>query len=468
MDKQNDKPNKGLERGLSERHIQLIALGGAIGVGLFLGSSKAINTAGPALILAYAFGGVMMFFIMRALGELAVANPISGSFAAYANKFIGPLSGYLTGWTYWFMWIVTCMAEITAIGVYMKFWFPDLPQWLPALASLLIMTVVNLIAVKFYGEFEFWFALIKVVTIIAMLVIGSMMIFFGIFHGGKPIGFSNLWSHGGFFAKGITGPVMAMVMVSFAYLGIELIGVTAGEAENPEKVIPSAIDKVLWRILIFYIGALTVIMSIFPWNEIGTNGSPFVLVFSGVGIKSAAGIINFVVLTAAMSSCNSGIFSTGRMLYNLSLEGNAPKFFGKLNSRQVPANAIYVSVAVMLAGVLLNYVLPEKVFTYVTSIATFAAIWTWTVILIAQMNFRKTLKKDQVKKLKYPMFAFPIANYIALAFLAFVVIIMWFDADTRIALIVGPIWLAILTGLYYVTGINKAVITETMDIEDAS
>jgi amino acid transporter, AAT family len=471
MSKQNDEYKEGLERGLSERHIQLIALGGAIGVGLFLGSSRAISTAGPALLLAYAFGGIIMYLIMRALGELAVSHPISGSFAAYANKFIGPLSGYLTGWTYWFMWIVTCMAEITAVGVYMKFWFPNLPQWLPALAALAIMTAVNMVAVKFYGEFEFWFALIKVVTIIAMLVIGTLMIVFGVFHGGQPIGFSNLWSHGGFFAKGLTGPIMAMVMVSFAYLGIELIGVTAGEAQNPEKVIPSAIDKVLWRILVFYIGALTVIMSIFPWTEIGTSGSPFVLVFSGIGIKSAAGIINFVVLTAAMSSCNSGIFSTGRMLYNLSLQGEAPKSFAKLSSWQVPTNAIKVSAAFMLVGVLLNYVLPEKVFTYVTSVATFAAIWTWAIIIISQLNFRKSLSQEQIKELKYPMFAFPIANYIALIFLLFVIIIMGFDPDTRIALIVGPIWLAILTIVYYTAGINKVVTNKTIqntDLEDVN
>jgi amino acid transporter, AAT family len=363
------------------------------------------------------------------------------------------------------------MAEITAVGVYMKFWFPNLPQWLPALAALAIMTAVNMVAVKFYGEFEFWFALIKVVTIIAMLVIGTLMIVFGVFHGGQPIGFSNLWSHGGFFAKGLTGPIMAMVMVSFAYLGIELIGVTAGEAQNPEKVIPSAIDKVLWRILVFYIGALTVIMSIFPWTEIGTSGSPFVLVFSGIGIKSAAGIINFVVLTAAMSSCNSGIFSTGRMLYNLSLQGEAPKSFAKLSSWQVPTNAIKVSAAFMLVGVLLNYVLPEKVFTYVTSVATFAAIWTWAIIIISQLNFRKSLSQEQIKELKYPMFAFPIANYIALIFLLFVIIIMGFDPDTRIALIVGPIWLAILTIVYYTAGINKVVTNKTIqntDLEDVN
>ena len=230
---------QGLKRDLKERHIQLIAIGGAIGVGLFLGSSVAIRTAGPALMLSYLVGGLAILVVMRALGELAVADPVSGSFGTYAYKLLGPLAGYITGWTYWFMWIVTCMAEITAAGIYMTYWFPDSPQWAWALAALIIMTLVNMVSVKAYGEFEFWFALIKVITILAMIVIGGAMILFGIGNGGVPIGFSNLYMHGGFFAKGFTGPVLALTMVAFAYLGVELIGVTAGEAENPQKTIPS-------------------------------------------------------------------------------------------------------------------------------------------------------------------------------------------------------------------------------------
>jgi AAT family amino acid transporter len=446
-----------LHRGLQERHIQLIALGGAIGVGLFLGSATAIKTAGPALMLSYLLGGIIIFYIMRALGEVAVAYPVSGSFSAYANRFLGPLAGYITGWTYWFMWVVTCMAEITAVGVYMQFWFPDIPQWVPALAALVCMTLVNLIAVEAYGEFEFWFALIKVITILIMIVVGLGMILFGIGNNGIPIGISNLWAFDGFFAKGIPGMIMALVMVMFAYLGIELVGVTAGEAKDPEKTLPAAIDKVFWRILIFYIGALFVIMSLYPWNQLGSIGSPFVLTFEKLGIRAAAGIINFVVLTAALSSCNSGIFSTGRMLYNLSLQGRAPKFFGQLSNRKVPMNGIVFSAVLLLIGVVLNYVVPGKVFTYVTSVGTFAALWVWAVIILVQMKFRQELTDEQRSNLKYPMPGYPVINWVCLAFLAFVAIVMCFDSDTMVAMIVGPIWLLLLCGTYYIFGWNKTL-----------
>lgn len=451
---------EGLHRGLQERHIQLIALGGAIGVGLFLGSATAIKTAGPALVLAYFIGGLAMFAIMRALGELAVSYPVSGSFSAYANEFISPLAGYMTGWTYWFMWIVTCMAEVTAVAIYINFWWPGVPQWVSTLVALLVMTCVNLINVKAYGEFEFWFALIKVVTILAMIVIGILMIVFGVGNHGIPTGISNLWRHGGFFPQGGMGIVMSLVMVSFAYLGIELIGVTAGEAQNPKKTIPAAIDKVFWRILIFYVGALLVIMSIYPWNEIGTKGSPFVLTFSALGIKSAAGIINFVVLTAALSSCNSGIFSTGRMLYNLALQGNGPKLFAKLSKSGVPTRGIMVSAVFMLIGVVLNYFVPKEAFAYITSVATIGAIWVWAVILIAQMNFRKRLAPGQEEKIEYKYTWGKTGSYLTLAFLALVVVIMAFDPGTRVALYVAPLWFGLLIASYYLAGYYRDKETE--------
>lgn len=306
-----------LHRGLSERHIRLMALGAAIGVGLFLGSANAIKLAGPGILLAYLLGGAAIFIIMRALGEMAVHNPVAGSFSRYARDYLGPLSGYLTGWNYWFLWLVTCVAEITAVGIYMQMWFPDSPQWAWALAALIAMGSVNLITVKAYGEFEFWFAMIKVVTIVAMILAGLAMIVFGFGNNGVAIGISNLTAHGGFFPNGAQGVLMSLQMVMFAYLGVEMIGLTAGEAANPAKSIPDAINSVFWRIVIFYVGALFVILSLYPWNELGTTGSPFVMTFERLGIREAAGIINFVVLTAALSSCNGGIFSTGRMLYNL-------------------------------------------------------------------------------------------------------------------------------------------------------
>lgn len=445
-----------LQRGLKERHIQLIALGGAIGVGLFLGSATAIKTAGPGLIFSYIIAGIFILFMMRSLGELAVSYPVSGSFSAYANKFLGPLAGYITGWTYWFMWIVTCMAEITAVGVYIHFWLPDLPQWIPALLALIAMTVVNIIAVSAFGEFEFWFALIKVVTIVVMIVLGGLMICFGLGNGGVPIGLTHLYSHGGLFPMGLKGIILSLVMVMFAYVGIELIGVTAGEAKDPEKTIPAAINKVLWRILVFYVGALSVIMSIYPWNQLGTIGSPFVLTFNKLGITAAAGIINFVVLTAALSSCNSGIFSTGRMLYNLSLQNKAPQMFGKLSNRHIPLNGILVSFCFLFIGVVLNYLVPAQVFIYVTSVATTGAIWTWGIIVLAQLKFRASLTADEVSQLKYPAPFYPVSNWATLVFLVFVLIIMAFDADTRVALYVSPVWFGFLLVCYYAFGLHKS------------
>ncbi|WP_312755912.1 amino acid permease [Rummeliibacillus suwonensis] len=438
-----------LQRGLESRHITLMSLGAAIGVGLFLGSAGAIQLAGPAILIAYLLGGIVIFIIMRALGELAVENPVAGSFSRYAKDYLGPLAGFITGWNYWFLWIVTCMAEITAIGIYMQLWFPGSPKWMWALAALVMMTIVNLIAVKAFGEFEFWFAFIKVFAIIAMIVVGLGIILFGIGNDGIAVGFRNLWSHGGFMPNGLKGILMSLPIVMFAYLGVELIGITAGEAKNPKKVIPHAIDTVLWRILIFYVGALTVIMAIYPWNEINTNNSPFVLMFDQVGLQYAAGIINFVVLTAALSSCNSGIFSTGRMLFNLAEQGQAPAIFKKVGRGGVPTIAIIASAFVLLIGVILNYFVAEKVFIWVTSISTFGAIWTWLIILISQIKFRQTLSKTQISNLTYKAFLYPLGSYFAIAFLLLVVFLMGVFPDTRIALEVGPVWILLLIIFYY-------------------
>lgn len=388
---------------------------------------------------------------MRALGELAVENPVAGSFSRYAQDFIGPLTGFITGWNYWFLWIVTCMAEITAVGVYMTFWFPDSPKWIWALAALVLMTLVNLIAAKVFGEFEFWFALIKIVAIIAMIVIGLAVILFGFRNGWVAVGFSNLWSHGGFMPNGFSGVIGALPIVMFAYLGVEMIGVTAGEANNPKKTLPKAINTVLLRVLIFYIGALIVILAIYPWNQMDGTQSPFVMMFDNVGIRYAAGIINFVVLTAALSSCNSGIFSTGRMLFNLAAQKQAPKIFYVVGKSGVPTIAILFSAAVLLIGVVLNYFFEgSDVFLYITSVATFGAIWTWIVIIISQIKFRKSLNAEQVKALSFKNIFYPFGSYFAIAFLLMVTVLMYFNDGTRIALIVGPIWILLLVVSYFI------------------
>ena len=273
-----------LARNLHNRHIQLIALGGTIGVGLFLGSAQAIHNAGPALILSYLVGGIAIFFIMRALGELLTYRPVAGSFATYADEFCGPFAGFVTGWSYWFMWVVMAMAELTAIGIYVRFWLPWVPQWLPPLVALVVLYGVNLLAVRVFGELEFWFALIKIVTIVALIVAGIAVIVFHFGDFGSQASFTNLWSHGGFLPFGMLGVLLTLQIVMFAYSGVELIGVTAGEAENPAVVLPRATNGIIFRILIFYIGALIVIMALVPWNQLSPTTSPFVFVFEKLRI----------------------------------------------------------------------------------------------------------------------------------------------------------------------------------------
>jgi AAT family amino acid transporter/D-serine/D-alanine/glycine transporter len=445
-------PDAGLSRRLASRHIQLIAIGGTIGVGLFLGSAKAIHNAGPGLLLAYAVGGLAIFFIMRALGELLTYRPVAGSFASYAEEFCGPFAGFVTGWSYWFMWVVMAMAELTAIGIYVRYWFPDVPQWLPALVALVLLYGSNLLAVRVFGELEFWFALVKVVTIVMLILAGLAVILFHVGNFGGTAGFGNLTSHGGFLPFGIVAVLGTLQIVMFAYSGVELIGVTAGEAENPAVVLPRATNGIILRILIFYLGALVIIMSVVPWNELSPEVSPFVYVFERLGIPGAASIITLVVITAAASSCNSGLFSTGRMLWALAHRRQAPQKFAQLNLRQVPAAGIHLSAAVMLIAVVLNYIVPEEVFTWVTSITLIGTLWTWGIILVAHRNYRRAVQSRSVPASTFRMPLSPLANYVVLAFLFGVTALLWHDKGTRVALYVAPFWFGLLAVGYQLRG----------------
>jgi len=445
------QPEAHLARNLRNRHIQLIAFGGTIGVGLFLGSAKAIHNAGPGLLLAYALGGVAIFFIMRALGELLTYRPVAGSFATYAEEFCGPLAGFITGWSYWFAWVVTVMAEITAIGIYLQLWAPDVPQWLPSLVALLVLYATNLLAVRVFGELEFWFALIKVVTIVGLILAGLFVIVFHVGALGPSASFSNLWSHGGFLPGGILPVLLALQIVMFAYEGVELVGVTAGEAQNPAVVLPKATNGIIVRILIFYIGALLIIMSLVPWTELDPKVSPFVFVFGKLGVVGAATIINLVVITAAASSCNSGLFSTGRMLWTLAQRGQGPRAFSALNRQRVPAAGIHASAAVMLIGVVLNYLVPERVFTMVTSVVLVGTLWTWGIILVAHANYRRAVAAGRAAPAPFRMPGAPLANYLVLAFLVLVTVMLGRDPDTRVALYVAPAWFGLLTAGYFLT-----------------
>lgn len=438
-----------LTRSLKSRHIQLIALGGTIGVGLFLGSAGAIHKAGPGLVLAYAIGGVAVFFLMRALGELLTYRPVAGSFASYAEEFVGPFAGFVTGWSYWFMWVVTAMAELTAIGIYVHFWLPDLPQWIPGLVVLAILYGTNMLAVRVYGELEFWFALLKIITIVALIVSGLAIIFFKFGALGPTASFSNLWSHQGFMPFGLLGVLLTLQIVMFAYQGVELIGVTAGEAENPSVVLPRATNSIIYRILLFYIGALVIIMSLVPWDQLDPQMSPFVMMFDKMGVPGAANIINVVVITAAASSCNGGIFSTGRMLYSLALRRQAPRVFSTLTSRHIPAPGIHVSAAVMLIGTALNYVVPKEVFAWVTSISLIGTLWTWIIIMYSHSKYRQAVNEGRIAGVAYRMPGWPVANWLVIIFLLIVAAMFWPDPDTRVALYVAPFWFGLLGLSYY-------------------
>ncbi|WP_414508152.1 amino acid permease [Streptomyces sp. NEAU-L66] len=445
-----------LHRGLQPRHIQMIAIGGTIGVGLFLGSAEALHDAGPGLLLTYAVAGVVVFFVMRALGELLVYRPVSGSFATYAEEFIGNWAGFATGWSYWLMWVVTGTAELTAAGIYVQYWWPEVPQWLPGLIALAILGVANLAAVRLFGEFEFWFALIKVLTIIVLLVMAAAILIFGFGPLGESASLSNIWSHGGFFPHGMAGPLLALQVVVFAFVGVELLGVTAGESKDPDKTLPSAVRRVIWRIALFYLGALAAVMALVPWNQLDPHVSPFVLVFAKVGIPAAAGVVNMVVLTAALSSCNSGVFSTGRMLLTLARDRHAPAAFGKVSRQGVPAAGILPSMAVMLLGVAANYFVPEEAFAYVTSVATVAAVFTWGMIACAHLRYRAAVRAGRLRPVAFRMPLAPVSNYFVLAFLGLVLVLLAFDTESRIALYVAPVWAAMLVAGYFLTRHRRA------------
>lgn len=436
-----------LDRGLKNRHVQLIAIGGAIGTGLFLGAGKSIHLAGPSILFAYLITGVICFLIMRALGELLLTNLNYHSFVDFVRDYLGNMAAFITGWTYWFCWISIAMADLTAVGLYTQYWFPSVPQWMPGLIALVILLVMNLATVKLFGEMEFWFALIKVIAILSLIVIGVFMIIKGFSTNAGASSFTNLWSHDGWFPNGINGFILSFQMVVFAFVGIELVGLTAGETENPEKVIPKAINNIPIRVLIFYVGALIVIMSIYPWNAINPAKSPFVQVFVAVGIAAAAGIVNFVVLTSAASACNSAIFSTSRMVYSLARDKNAPVPFTKLTSRKVPSNALLFSTVVILIAVVLNYVMPEGVFTLITSISTVCFIFIWGITIISHLKYRKT-RPDLAKINKFKLPLYPFSNYLILAFLAFVLVVLALAEDTRVALFVTPVWFILLIAIY--------------------
>ena len=443
-----------LKRGLKNRHVQLLAIGGAIGTGLFLGSGRSISLAGPSILLTYMITGIICFFIMRALGELLLSNLNHHSFIDFVEEYLGDRAAFITGWTYWFCWLSLAMADLTAVGLYMQYWIPWMPQWIPALVVLAVLLVMNLTAVKHFGEMEFWFALIKVIAIVSLIIIGLIMILTGFTTNAGAAAYDNLWNYGGWFPNGTMGFILSFQMVVFAFTGIELVGLTAGETENPEKVIPMAINNIPLRIILFYIGSLAIIMSIYPWIAVDPNSSPFVAVFNAVGILAAASIVNFVVLTSAASATNSGIFSTSRMIYALSKRGHAPSRMRRLTNHSVPYQATLFSAAALLFTVVLNYVMPESVFIMITSISTFCFIYIWAIIVVCHIKYRKT-NPELAKQSTFKMPLYPFVNYLILAFFVFILVVLALQSDTRIALMFTPFWFLLLWAFYSMLGPNE-------------
>lgn len=438
-----------LERELNNRHIQLIAIGGAIGTGLFLGSGQTIALTGPSLLLTYMIIGMVMFAFMRALGELLLSNTRFNSFVDIANEYIGPFAGFVIGWTYWLAWIASSMSDLTAMGEYFSFWFPQVPHWITVLFIVLMLISFNMLGARLFGELEFWFSIIKIVTIIAMIIVGLVMIFFSFKTSYGHASFSNLTNHGGIFPNGPFGFLMAFQIAVYSFIGIELIGVTAGETKDPRNVIPKAINNVPIRILLFYVGGLLVIMSVIPWNKIDSNSSPFVTMFSLIGLPFAAGLVNFVVLTAAASATNSGIYSNSRILFGLAKQGLGPKVLSKTNGSSVPYLSMLVSSGTLLAAALLNFIFPDaiKLFIYVTTLSTVLFLVVWAMIIISYIVFVKKNPEEHHKN-KFKLFGGLKTAYVVLAFFAFVFVLLFFSEDTRAAIFISPIWFIFLFIFY--------------------
>jgi len=452
----------GMQRKLKNRHIQLIALGGCIGSGLFYGSAEAIGLAGPSIILAYLIGGAAIFFVMRAVGEMSVRTPVSGAFTHHAYANWSERAGFVSGWNYWFNYILVSMVELAVVGIYLQYWLPGFPRPVTAAICLVLITAINLVGVRSFGEFEFWFALIKVFAVIAMIVVGLVVVIAQIYPPDAVApSFWHLFdpSTGGFFPFGLmdllpngqwVGLVMALVVVMFAFGGVELVAITAGEADNPTKTIPKAINQIAWRILVFFVGSIIVIMAVVPWRSITGDNSPFVEIFDYVGFKAAAAVLNFVLITAVLSVYNSAVYSNGRMLHSLAHQGNAPKFLGKVAKNGVPMAGVLMSAGITVIAVFVVFLWPEFAFNYLMSIALFAGILNWIMVLITQLKFRKRIGPEEAAKLTFKLPLYPVINYVVIAFLLFVVVMMGFSPGYQPALIVGPIWLVVLLVAYQI------------------
>lgn len=445
-----------LKQGLSNRHIQLIALGGAVGTGLFLGISQTIKLAGPSVLLGYAIAGIIAFLIMRHLGEMVVEEPVSGSFSYFANKYWGPMAGFMSGWNYWVLYVLVSMAELSAIGTFVQFWLPELPTWITALFFFIAINAINLINVRFFGESEFLFSCIKIIAILSMIFFGLYLLISG--DAGPQASVANLWQFGGFFPNGIQGFIMSLAIIMFAFGGLELIGITAAETKNPSKTIPKAVNQIVYRILIFYIGAIGVLLCLFPWNQLAQGGSPFVLIFQSLNSHGVANVLNFVVLVAAISVYNSCIYCNSRMLHGLAMQGNAPRVLQRVNRRGIPVYAAGVSASITALCVLINYLMPDKAFQFLMMLVVAALVINWLMISWTHLKFRKAMQQRH-HQTTFQSIMSPWSNYLTIAFIFGILIIMSITPDMRLAVMLVPIWLIVLAVVYQLKYRKKDILT---------
>ena len=434
-----------LKRGLKNRHIQLIALGGAIGTGLFLGVAQTIQMAGPSALLGYAIAGLVAFLIMRQLGEMIVDEPVAGSFGYFASKYGSPMAGFMSGWNYWVMYILVSMAELSALGIYVQYWFPDIPTWVSALGFFVVVNLLSLLNVRAFGELEFWFSIIKVAAVVGMIVFGCYLLLSDT--AGPQAGVANLWQHGGFFPNGVAGLALSMAVIMFSFGGLEMIGITAAEADNPGHTIPRAINQAIWRIAIFYVGALAVLLMLYPWQKVVLGGSPFVLIFAALDSNAVANALNLVVLTAALSVYNGCVYANSRMLFGLAEQGNAPRALLKVSKRGVPLAALGVSAVATGACICVNYFLPREAFGMLMGLAVAALVINWGMVCWSHLRFRRhKLASGQATAFRSPLF--PLTNYLCMAFLAGIVVVMYLTPGLQVSVFMMPAWLALL-GLGY-------------------
>lgn len=427
---------EGFHKGLGPRQLQMIAIGGAIGTGLFLGAGGRLASAGPALAIDYLVCGLIAYLILRALGELVVHRPSSGSFVSYAREFYGEKAAYVSGWFYWINWAMTSIVDSTAIAMYVK-WFGQysdfiagIPQWLIAFVVVILVVGLNLISVKVFGELEFWFALIKVLALCTFLVLGVYFVIFGSPNTDVQPGFHLITENGGFFPNGVLPALVIMQGVVFAYASIELVGTTSGETRDARKVIPKAINTVIWRVAIFYVGSVVLLTLLLPYTAYSKDESPFVTFFSSIGVGYAGPIMELVVITAALSSLNAGLYSTGRILHSMAMAGSAPAFAKRISKNGVPYGGILLTACVAFMGVILNMVVPEDAFEIVLNIASLGIISSWATIVLAHMKFVQLTKRGVYPRPEYRMPGAPFTDWIVLVFLAGVLVLIGLDYPT--------------------------------------